>query len=339
MTGVQTCALPILAIRAAVSSGINITYKILFNDAVAMTGGQGFDGPMTVQSIIQQMFAEGAKQVTVVSDDPDKFTQSSGIPSNVKVYDRKDLDIVQREIREIEGVTVLIYEQVCAAEKRRRRKRGIIPDPPRRIFINDDVCEGCGDCGVKSNCVSVLPLETQFGRKRVIDQSACNKDYSCANGLCPSFVSVIGGKMRKNAPSANLHDTWSALPEPTLPEINGTYNIVLTGVGGTGLVTIGALLGMAAHIEKRGVGILDMIGLAQKGGAVLSHLRIGNRPEDIHSPRIASQGADVVIGGRSEEHTSELQSQAYLVCRLLLEKKKNNKQTKKQTKKHKQKTR
>ncbi|MBL4825399.1 MAG: indolepyruvate ferredoxin oxidoreductase family protein, partial [SAR324 cluster bacterium] len=287
----------IMAIRAAVSSGINITYKILFNDAVAMTGGQGFDGPMTVQSIIQQMFAEGAKQVTVVSDDPDKFTQSSGIPSNVKVYDRKDLDIVQREIREIEGVTVLIYEQVCAAEKRRRRKRGIIPDPPRRIFINDDVCEGCGDCGVKSNCVSVLPLETQFGRKRVIDQSACNKDYSCANGLCPSFVSVIGGKMRKNAPSANLHDTWSALPEPTLPEINGTYNIVLTGVGGTGLVTIGALLGMAAHIEKRGVGILDMIGLAQKGGAVLSHLRIGNRPEDIHSPRIASQGADVVIGG------------------------------------------
>ena len=287
----------IMAIRAAVSSGINITYKILFNDAVAMTGGQGFDGPMSVQSIIQQMFAEGAKQVTVVSDDPDKFPQSSGIPANVKVYDRKDLDIVQRELREIEGVTVLIYEQVCAAEKRRRRKRGIIPDPPRRIFINDDVCEGCGDCGVKSNCVSVLPLETQFGRKRVIDQSACNKDYSCVKGLCPSFVSVVGGKMRKNSPTANLNDTWSSLPDPELPQINGTYNIVLTGVGGTGLVTIGALLGMAAHLEKRGVGILDMIGLAQKGGAVLSHLRIGNSPEDIHSPRIASQGADLVIGG------------------------------------------
>ena len=287
----------IMAIRAAVSSGINITYKILFNDAVAMTGGQGFDGPMSVQSIIQQMFAEGAKQVTVVSDDPDKFPQSSGIPANVKVYDRKDLDIVQRELREIEGVTVLIYEQVCAAEKRRRRKRGIIPDPPRRIFINDDVCEGCGDCGVKSNCVSVLPLETQFGRKRVIDQSACNKDYSCVNGLCPSFVSVVGGKMRKNSPSVNINDTWSSLPDPELPQINGTYNIVLTGVGGTGLVTIGALLGMAAHLEKRGVGILDMIGLAQKGGAVLSHLRIGNSPEDIHSPRIASQGADLVIGG------------------------------------------
>lgn len=287
----------IMAIRAAVSSGINITYKILFNDAVAMTGGQGFDGPMSVQSIIQQMFAEGAKQVTVVSDDPDKFPQSSGIPANVKVYDRKDLDIVQRELREIEGVTVLIYEQVCAAEKRRRRKRGIIPDPPRRIFINDDVCEGCGDCGVKSNCVSVLPLETQFGRKRVIDQSACNKDYSCVKGLCPSFVSVVGGKMRKNSPSVNINDTWSSLPDPELPQINGTYNIVLTGVGGTGLVTIGALLGMAAHLENRGVGILDMIGLAQKGGAVLSHLRIGNSPEDIHSPRIASQGADLVIGG------------------------------------------
>ncbi len=287
----------IMAIRAAVSSGINITYKILYNDAVAMTGGQGFDGPMSVQSIIQQMFAEGAKQVTVVSDDPDKFTQSSGIPPNVKVYDRKELDFVQREMREIVGVTVLIYEQVCAAEKRRRRKRGMIPDPPRRIFINDDVCEGCGDCGVKSNCVSVLPLETQFGRKRVIDQSACNKDYSCVNGLCPSFVSVVGGKMRKNSPSVNTNGTWSSLPDPVLPQINGTYNIVLTGVGGTGLVTIGALLGMAAHIENRGVGILDMIGLAQKGGAVLSHLRIGNSPDDIHSPRIASQGADLVIGG------------------------------------------
>ncbi|MEC9460871.1 MAG: indolepyruvate ferredoxin oxidoreductase family protein, partial [SAR324 cluster bacterium] len=248
----------IMAIRAAVSSGINITYKILFNDAVAMTGGQGFDGPMSVQSIIQQMFAEGAKQVTVVSDDPDKFTQSSGIPPNVKVYDRKELDFVQREMREIEGVTVLIYEQVCAAEKRRRRKRGMIPDPPRRIFINDDVCEGCGDCGVKSNCVSVLPLETQFGRKRVIDQSACNKDYSCVNGLCPSFVSVVGGEMRKNSPSVNTNDSWSSLPDPVLPKINGTYNIVLTGVGGTGLVTVGALLGMAAHIENRGVGILDM---------------------------------------------------------------------------------
>ncbi|MEC9012904.1 MAG: indolepyruvate ferredoxin oxidoreductase family protein, partial [SAR324 cluster bacterium] len=287
----------IMAIRAAVSSGINITYKILFNDAVAMTGGQGFDGPMSVQSIIQQMFAEGAKQVTVVSDDPDKFTQSSGIPPNVKVYDRKELDFVQREMREIEGVTVLIYEQVCAAEKRRRRKRGMIPDPPRRIFINDDVCEGCGDCGAKSNCVSVLPLETQFGRKRVIDQSACNKDYSCVNGLCPSFVSVVGGEMRKNSPSDDINDTWSSLPDPVLPQINGTYNIVLTGVGGTGLVTVGALLGMAAHIENRGVGILDMIGLAQKGGAVLSHLRIGNSPEDINSPRIASQGADLVIGG------------------------------------------
>ena len=286
----------IMAIRAAISSGINITYKILFNDAVAMTGGQGFDGPMTVQSICQQMLAEGAKQVTVVSDEPEKYSQSSGVPASVKVYDRKDLDLVQREIREIEGVTILIYEQVCAAEKRRRRKRGIIADPPRRIYINDEVCEGCGDCGLKSNCVSVLPLETKFGRKRVIDQSACNKDYSCVNGLCPSFVSVIGGKIRKNATYFKQNDDWSYLPEPKLPDINGTYNVVLAGVGGTGILTIGALLGMAAHIEKKGVGILDMIGLAQKGGAVLSHLRIGNNPEDIHSPRITSQGADLVIG-------------------------------------------
>ncbi len=287
----------ILAIRAAVSSGINITYKILFNDAIAMTGGQGFDGPMTVQSICQQMYAEGAKRVTVVSDEPGKFIHDNGIPGKVEIYDRKDLDILQKELREIEGVTVLIYEQVCAAEKRRRRKRGLIPDPPRRIFINDDVCEGCGDCGEKSNCVSVLPLETKFGRKRVIDQSACNKDYSCVNGLCPSFVSVIGGKLKKNAQSYNLKEEWNSLPEPKLPEIKGTYNIVLTGVGGTGILTIGALLGMAAHIEKKGVGILDMIGLAQKGGAVLSHLRIGNSPQNIHSPRIASQGADLVIGG------------------------------------------
>ena len=191
----------------------------------------------------------------------------------MKVYDRKDLDFVQRQLREIEGVTVLIYEQVCAAEKRRRRKRGIIVDPPRRIYINDQVCEGCGDCGVKSNCISVMPLETEFGRKRVIDQSSCNKDYSCVNGLCPSFVSVIGGKLKKNAPSSEENDEWGSLPEPELKKIKGTYNVVLSGVGGTGIVTIGALLGMAAHIEKKGAGILDMFGIAQKGGAVISHLR------------------------------------------------------------------
>jgi len=286
----------IMAIRAAVASGVNITYKILLNDAVAMTGGQSVDGKMTVQSVTQQMFAEGVKQVTVVSDEPEKFNQNSGIPSNVKVYDRKDLDYVQRQLREIEGVTVLIYEQVCAAEKRRRRKRGIIVDPPRRIFINEQVCEGCGDCGVKSNCLSVMPLETEFGRKRMIDQSSCNKDYSCVNGLCPSFVSVIGGELKKNVSISKEKDEWGSLPEPELPKIKGTYNVVLSGVGGTGIVTIGALLGMAAHIEKKGAGILDMVGIAQKGGAVLTHLRIGNVQEDIHSPRIASQGADLVIG-------------------------------------------
>ncbi|MBG56328.1 MAG: indolepyruvate ferredoxin oxidoreductase [Deltaproteobacteria bacterium] len=286
----------ILAIRAAVASGVNITYKILLNDAVAMTGGQSVDGKMTVQTVSYQMFAEGVKQVTVVSDAPEKFKKNSEIPPNVMIYDRKDLDYVQRQIREIEGVTVLIYEQVCAAEKRRRRKRGILLDPPRRIYINDQVCEGCGDCGVKSNCISVMPLETEFGRKRMIDQSSCNKDYSCVNGLCPSFVSVIGGKLKKNVSFYNENDEWGVLPEPKLPKIKGTYNVVLSGVGGTGIVTIGALLGMAAHIEKKGAGILDMTGIAQKGGAVLSHLRIGEVQEDIHSPRIASQGANLIIG-------------------------------------------
>ncbi len=286
----------ILAIRAAVASGVNITYKILLNDAVAMTGGQSVDGKMTVQTVTNQMFAEGVKQVTVVSDEPEKFSQNSEIPSKVRVYDRKDLDFVQRQLRELEGVTVLIYEQVCAAEKRRRRKRGTLEDPPRRIYINDQVCEGCGDCGVKSNCISVMPLETEFGRKRMIDQSSCNKDYSCVNGLCPSFVSVIGGKLKKNVSFPDENDEWSVLPKPKLPEIKGTYNVVLSGVGGTGIVTIGALLGMAAHIEKKGAGILDMIGIAQKGGAVLTHLKIGNAQENIYSPRISSEGADLVIG-------------------------------------------
>ena len=286
----------IMAIRASVSAKVNITYKILFNEAVAMTGGQGFDGPMTVKSVVQQVLAEGVKQVTIVSDDPKKIYEDSGIPQNIKIFDRKDLDLVQREMREIEGVSVIIYVQICAAEKRRRIKRGAMIESARRIFINEQVCEGCGDCGVKSNCVSILPLETPFGRKRIIDQSACNKDYSCVDGLCPSFVSVIGGKIRTNKTNFIQNYEMTFLPDPKTFEINDTYNIVLAGVGGTGILTIGALLGMAAHIEKKGVSILDMIGLAQKGGAVLSHLRIGNSPNDIFSPRIASQGADLVLG-------------------------------------------
>tara|TARA_Y100001970_G_C14238657_1_gene863510 strand:- start:1356 stop:3869 length:2514 start_codon:yes stop_codon:yes gene_type:complete len=286
----------IMAIRAAVSAKINITYKILFNDAVAMTGGQGFDGPLTVKTLSEQVLAEGVKIVNIVSDDPNLILKKYEFPIGVSVYDRKELDSVQRKMREVEGVSVLIYVQVCAAEKRRRIKRGIINDSKRRIFINDEVCEGCGDCGLKSNCVSILPFETEFGRKRFIDQSSCNKDFSCVDGLCPSFVSVIGGTIKTSKSFFKVSDNWLKLPEPKTIDIVGTYNIVLSGVGGTGILTIAALLGMAAHIEKKGVGIIDMIGLAQKGGAVISHLRIGNNPNDIFSPRIASQGADLFLG-------------------------------------------
>ena len=286
----------LLAIRSAIAANVNVTFKILFNDAVAMTGGQPMDGPLTVPRITQQVRAEGAGEVVVVTDDPNRYQGENRFASGVTVYERKQLDQVQRRLREISGVTVLVYEQTCAAEKRRRRKRGRFPDPPRRIFINEEVCEGCGDCGVKSNCVAVLPLETELGRKRVVDQSACNKDFSCANGLCPSFVSVMGGKPRKAKPISMGTLSFDELPEPELPQFEKNYNIVITGVGGTGVITIGALLGMASHIEKKGCGILDMIGLAQKGGAVLSHLRIAMDQQEIHSPRIAGGGADVIIG-------------------------------------------
>ena len=286
-----------LALRAAVAAEVNVTFKILFNDAVAMTGGQRMDGPLTVPRITQQVMAEGAKCVAVVTDEPEKYKSETGFPEGTVVYHRKQLDEVSREFREIPGTSVIVYDQTCAAEKRRRRKRGEFPDPKRRILINEAVCEGCGDCGVKSNCVAVLPLETELGRKRTIDQSACNKDYSCANGLCPSFVSVYGGRLRKSKPAVTEADTYDALPVPELPEIDGTYNIVITGVGGTGVITVGALLGMAAHLEGKGIGIIDMIGLAQKGGAVLSHLRLANHPGEIHVPRIASGGTDLIIGG------------------------------------------
>ena len=286
-----------LALRAAVAAEVNVTFKILFNDAVAMTGGQRVDGPLTVPRITQQVMAEGAKRVAVVTDEPEKYKQETGLAPDTQVYHRKQLDEVSREFREIPGTSVIVYDQTCAAEKRRRRKRGEFPDPQRRILINEAVCEGCGDCGVKSNCVAVLPLETELGRKRTIDQSACNKDYSCANGLCPSFVSVYGGRLRKSKPAATGTEAFGDLPTPERPSINGTYNIVVTGVGGTGVITVGALLGMAAHIEGKGIGIIDMIGLAQKGGAVLSHLRIAERPEDVHVPRVASGGADAIIGG------------------------------------------
>jgi len=285
-----------LGIRAAVSAGTNITFKILFNDAVAMTGGQKHDGALTVPAIAHQVSAEGVKRIVVVSDEPHKYPLETAWPAGVTFHHRDELDNVQREIREVQGTSVLIYDQTCAAEKRRRRKRGTFPDPAKRIVINDLVCEGCGDCGVKSNCVSVQPVETEFGRKRAIDQSSCNKDYSCVNGFCPSFVTVVGGSLSK--PEAAMQgQAVPLLPEPMRPSIDDrVYSILVAGMGGTGVVTIGAILGMAAHLEGRGCGLLDMAGLAQKGGSVWSHLRFGPDPQSIKTIRIAAGGADLVLG-------------------------------------------
>jgi indolepyruvate ferredoxin oxidoreductase len=285
-----------MAIRAAIAAGVNITYKILFNDAVAMTGGQPNDGGLTVPQIARQVAAEGARRVLVVTDEPWKYAKNEEWPRGLTIHHRDELIAVQQELAKIPGVTVLIYDQTCAAEKRRRRKRGRFPDPDKRVIINELVCEGCGDCGVKSNCVSVQPLETEWGRKRTIDQSSCNKDFSCVKGFCPSFVTVHGAKLKQGTGIAGAH-ALAPLPEPKLPAIAKTYDIIVTGVGGTGIVTIGGILGMATHLEGKGVGILDMAGLAQKGGAVYSHIRIAERPEDIHAIRIAAGGADLVLGG------------------------------------------
>jgi indolepyruvate ferredoxin oxidoreductase len=285
-----------LAIRAAIASGVTMTYKILFNDAVAMTGGQANDGGLTVPQIAAQVAAEGACRVVVVTDEPWKYAKDIEWPRGLTVHHRDELDAIQRELATVSGVSVLIYDQTCAAEKRRRRKRGAFPDPDKRVVINDLVCEGCGDCGVKSNCVSVQPLETEWGRKRTIDQSSCNKDYSCVKGFCPSFVTVHGAKLKRGEGVAEPRD-WPALPTPNAPLLNHPYGIVVTGIGGTGIVTIGAIVGMAAHLEGKGVGIIDMAGLAQKGGAVSSHIRIANTPDDIHAIRVAAGGADLVLGG------------------------------------------
>src|SRR5512139_3836844 len=273
-----------LAIRAGIASGVNMTYKILFNDAVAMTGGQANDGGLTVPQIAAQVAAEGAKRVVVVTDEPWKYARGTDWPRGLTVHHRDELDAIQRELATVPGVSILIYDQTCAAEKRRRRKRNAFPDPDKRVVINDLVCEGCGDCGVKSNCVSVQPLETEWGRKRTIDQSSCNKDYSCIKGFCLSFVTVHGAKLKKSKAVAEPAD-WAPLPEPQVPLLNHPYSIIVTGVGGTGVVTIGAILGMAANIEGKGVGIIDMAGLAQKGGAVYSHIRIANTPKSI-APRL-----------------------------------------------------
>jgi len=286
-----------LAIRAAVAAGVSITYKILFNDAVAMTGGQPVEGALCVPAVVRQLAAEGVKRIVVVTDQPEKYAGPGALPERVQARDRSELDRVQRELREFHGVSALIYDQTCAAEKRRRRHRGTYPDPARRMFINEAVCEGCGDCGVQSNCLAIVPLETEFGRKRAIDQSACNKDFSCLAGFCPSFVTVEGGRPRRGAAMAGDDGRFDELPSPELPPTVEPCNLLVTGVGGTGVVTIGALIGMAAHVDGKGVSVLDMAGLAQKGGAVYSHVRICDDPAALHAVRIAAGEADAVIGG------------------------------------------
>ncbi|TAH52363.1 MAG: indolepyruvate ferredoxin oxidoreductase family protein [Betaproteobacteria bacterium] len=286
----------LLAIRQAVAAKVNITYKILYNDAVAMTGGQPVDGSLSVPQIVQQLRAEGVQNIVVVTDGTARAYGPADLP-HVPMRHRDELDAIQRELRESGGVTALIYDQTCAAEKRRRRKRGTYPDPARRVFINEAVCEGCGDCGVKSNCMSILPVETEFGRKRQIDQSSCNKDYSCLNGFCPSFITIEGGRLRKGQAVQADESAFANLREPEIPATTRPFGLLVTGVGGTGVVTIGALVGMAAHLDGKGVTVLDMTGLAQKGGSVYSHVRIADRPEDLHAVRIAAGEADAVIGG------------------------------------------
>ena len=282
-----------LAIRQAVASGANITYKILYNDATAMTGGQHVDGELSPQQITFQLHAEGIRDIYLVSENPHLYPASDIAPGVITRH-RDELDAVMKECRELKGTSAIVFVQTCAAEKRRRRKRGLMEDPARRVMINPAVCEGCGDCSVQSNCISVEPLETELGRKRTINQSTCNKDYSCLKGFCPSFVTIDGGKPRRRAP-AELGDI-GALPEPaSRPALDKPYNIAVAGVGGTGVLTIGALLGMAAHIEGKASMILDMSGLAQKGGAVLSHVRLSEHTADVTCSRIVTGTADLVI--------------------------------------------
>ena len=285
-----------LAIRQSIAARVNITYKILYNDAVAMTGGQPVDGTLTVPDIAHQMRAEGVQTIVVMSDDIGKWSKPEVFPEGVEFVDRTELDAVQKRLREVKGVSVLIFDQVCATEKRRRRKRGKIEDPAKRVVINTLVCEGCGDCGKQSFCVAVLPKDTEYGRKREIDQSNCNKDFSCVKGFCPSFVTIKGGQLRKRQGS-DAESLLADLPAPVFrTDFERPWNILITGVGGTGVVTIGALLGMAGHLEGKGASVLDQTGLAQKGGAVTTHVRIASSPEDIHAVRIAAGEADLVLG-------------------------------------------
>jgi indolepyruvate ferredoxin oxidoreductase len=288
----------ILAVRASVAAKVNITYKILYNDAVAMTGGQVVDGPLDPAMISRQIAAEGVTPIIVVTDEPDKYPPDYNWAPGVTVRHRSELEAVQRELREVKGCSAMIYDQTCASEKRRRRKRNEYPDPAKRAVINEAVCEGCGDCSVQSNCLSVEPLETEFGRKRQINQSSCNKDFSCVTGFCPSFVTVEGGQLKKPKKMALADQSGNAptLPTPQLPSSAQPFGILVTGIGGTGVVTVGQILAMAAHVEGKGCSVLDMSGLAQKGGPVMSHVRLADNPDDLHSTRVGTGAADLVIG-------------------------------------------
>ncbi len=285
----------LLAIRQSIASKSNITYKILYNDAIAMTGGQPLEGILTVEQISHQIHAEGVKAIYVVTDEPDKYASPAKFAAGVTIHHRDQLDKIQRELREISGVTALIYDQTCASEKRRRRKKNEFPDPPKRAFINDLVCEACGDCSVASNCVSIVPKETELGRKRAIDQSSCNKDYSCVNGFCPSFVTIHGGSVKKGS-RVNPAELIRQIALPEQPQINGGYDIMVTGIGGTGIVTIGQIMVMAAHLEGKGASVLDFTGFAQKGGSVISYLRLSQSAEDLKAVRIGTGAADLLLG-------------------------------------------
>jgi indolepyruvate ferredoxin oxidoreductase len=300
-----------MAIRQAIAAKANITYKILYNDAVAMTGGQPVDGPVSVQAIAHSARAEGVARIALVSDQPEKFS-AGDFPAGTTIHGRRELDAVQRELREIPGVTVLIYEQACATEKRRRRKRGTLEDPKKVVVINELVCEGCGDCSVESNCLSVEPVETEFGTKRRINQSSCNKDFSCLNGFCPSFVTLEGATRKKGSRfEIDLAALGADLPEPDLPRLDAPYDLLITGVGGTGVITVGQLVTVAAHLEAKGATVLDFTGFAQKFGPVLSYVRLAAKPEAINQVRIDTSAADALIGCDIVVSSSPKASAAY----------------------------
>jgi indolepyruvate ferredoxin oxidoreductase len=291
-----------LAVRQAIAAGTNITYKILFNDAVAMTGGQTVDGPISVQAIAHSLVAEGVEKLVVVSDQPENF-RPQDFPAGVPIEHRREMDRIQREMREIPGTTVIIYQQTCATEKRRLRKRGKMEDPKRFAVINPLVCEGCGDCSVESNCLSVEPLETEFGRKRKINLNTCNKDFTCVNGFCPSFVTVEGATLRKSGAITGagigaeaFERLRSALTPPKLPPLERPWDILVTGVGGTGVVTVGQLIAMAANLENKGASVLDFMGFAQKFGPVLSYIRMAKHEGALHQTRIEPASAHALIG-------------------------------------------